>query len=90
MKKTTLLAAIIALFMFANCGGDSTSGKAEPMIRLSDNEFNVSSLGEDITIDILATCMWEAKSSADWITLSRAKGGIDDKYCIISVAFVIL
>ena len=86
MRKMYLFAAFISAFVLAACGGDSTSSKVEPVINVTPLELNVSSLGEDKTINVEATCMWEADTDVDWITLSRTKGGIDDRMCVAKIA----
>lgn len=86
MKKIFLFTAFISALLFAGCGGDSTSNKVEPFIRVLPQELNISSLGEDIQLDIMATCMWEAEANADWITMPRKKGGVDDKICVVNIA----
>ena len=86
MRKMYLFAAFISAFVLAACGGDSTSSKVEPVINVTPLELNVSSLGEDKTINVEATCMWEADTDVDWITLSRTKGGLDDRMCVAKIA----
>lgn len=86
MKKLVFFAsAIIALCIIA-CGDDSTSVKVEPTISVTPLELNISSLGEERNINVTATCMWEADVNVDWITLSRTKGGLDDKLCVAKIA----
>lgn len=86
MKKLIFFAsAIIALCIIA-CGDDSTSVKVEPTISVTPLELNISSLGEERSINVMATCMWEADVNVDWITLSRTKGGLDDKLCVAKIA----
>ena len=80
-----LFAALISAFMFASCGGDSASNKVEPIIKVTPLELNVSSLGEERSIDVIATCMWEAETDVDWIDMSRKKGGVDDKQCVVKI-----
>ena len=80
-----LFAALISAFMFASCGGDSASSKVEPIIKVTPLELNVSSLGEERSIDVIATCMWEAETDVDWIDMSRKKGGVDDKQCVVKI-----
>ena len=80
-----LFAALISAFMFASCGGDSASNKVEPIIKVTPLELNVSSLGEERSIDVIATCMWEAETDVDWIDMSRRKGGVDDKQCVVKI-----
>ena len=85
MRKMFLFAALISAFMFASCGGDSASNKVEPIIKVTPLELNVSSLGEERSIDVIATCMWEAETDVDWIDMSRKKGGVDDKQCVVKI-----